>query len=442
MSKGITRSEKRKKQSEGDFFFGLLKSSNHFFPELLEKLSEVKDPRKAGAITYRPEELLYEGLLKKAAAIPSMRQMDQAFNTKECIRNVYQVLGTKEKENLPHHDTLNDYLEKVEPSELEKVRDYMTGRLLKGRALEHYRLLGRKWVVLIDGTGLYTFSKKHCEHCLRRQLTNTRTGEKKTVYMHHVMEAKLLAGEMVISLGSEFIENESEEVEKQDCEIKAFYRLSEKLKKKYPRLGICIVGDGLYACDPVFEICRKNKWNYLIRFKEDSLPTLAEELRALRKIEGGLQKDRSESCLYANEVVARHREVNYLLKKDVGRDGKEREYVFLTDLRISKGNASELAATGRARWKIENEGFNRQKNHRCFIEHTFSKNYNAMKNHYLLAQIAEILLQLYEKGSKLLTAVKYGIKEISSLLLESIRTRALTDEDIQNLDMPIQIRFV
>ncbi len=46
---------------------------------------------------------------------------------------------------------------------------------------------------------------------------------------------------------------------------------------------------------------------------------------------------------------------------------------------------------------IEIEGFNIQKNHRYEITHPNSKNYNAMKNHYLITQIADIILHLYEK---------------------------------------------
>jgi hypothetical protein len=45
--------------------------------------------------------------------------------------------------------------------------------------------------------------------------------------MHHVLEAKLVVGNMVFSIGTEFIENENEEVTKQDCELKAFHRLAK-----------------------------------------------------------------------------------------------------------------------------------------------------------------------------------------------------------------------
>ena len=82
-----------------------------------------------------------------------------------------------------------------------------------------------------------------------------------------------------------------------------------------------------------------------------------------------------------------------------------------------------------------------KKNIRYHIEHASSRHYVAMKNHYLLTQIADILMQLFENGSKALKHFKKTAKEISSILLEAIRTRKLTDEDIQQLANPIQIRF-
>ncbi len=108
---------------------------------------------------------------------------------------------------------------------------------------------------------------------------------------------------------------------------------------------------------------------------------------------------------------------------------------------MTKKNALALVGAGRSRWKIENEGFNRQKNLIYAIEHINSYNYNAMKNHYLLTQIADILMQLYENGSKIFKTVKKTIKEISSSLLEALRTKILTDEDMLSLAKPRQVRF-
>ncbi len=69
---------------------------------------------------------------------------------------------------------------------------------------------------------------------------------------------------------------------------------------------------------------------------------------------------------------------------------------WLTSVRITQKNAEKLAGTGRKRWKIENEGFNRQKNWQGDITHACSWDAAAMKNHYLMTQISDMVKQLYE----------------------------------------------
>ena len=85
---------------------------------------------------------------------------------------------------------------------------------------------------------------------------------------------------------------------------------------------------------------------------------------------------------------------------------------------------------GRGRWKIENEGFNNQKNGIYEIEHLNSRNYNAIKNHYLLTQIADIIFQLYYTCSAVIRELSQSRKNTSSWLLESFRRQRVTDEDV------------
>ena len=89
-----------------------------------------------------------------------------------------------------------------------------------------------------------------------------------------------------------------------------------------------------------------------------------------------------------------------------------------------------MIEAGRGRWKIENEGFNNQKTGLYRIEHLNSRNSNAMKNHYLLTQIADILMQLYLAWNPLIEEIKQSIKNTSSRLLESFRRQTVTDEDV------------
>ena len=432
-----TRKIKREKERAINFFAEFLKIKDHFFRDIMEKLRLVKDPRHQSYIKYDTDLLIFTMIMKNACSITSMSSMSERFNKEECIENMAIVLGYDSLEELPHYDTINDFLCRLQPIELEKIRDFMIKELLKKRSLEGYRLLNRYWCIAIDATRLYSFTERHCKHCLKAEYKNEETGEiVRTSYYHNVLEAKLIIGDMVFSIATEFIENEDENVSKQDCELNAFKRLAPKLKRKFPRLPICMLGDSLYACEPVFEICRKKKWRFLLRFKEGSIKSVAREFRIVSE----LQERESTGCTWVNDIDYNQNSVHLIEAEEIN-DKVKKSFVFITDIRITRSNAAKIVCAGRSRWKIENEGFNNQKTKLYYIEHANSRNYNAMQNHYLITQITDIMRQLYEKGADKIKDLNKGIKEISSCLLESFRTRILTAEDIAYIGKTIQIRF-
>jgi len=249
----MNRKDKRKIIGENNFFEQFLKIQKHFFEEFIDKLKKVKDSRQEKKVQYTPDIILFMVIMKNCCSIISMNEMNDTFNTDESIENMSKALKRNELEEIPHYDTINNFLKKLDNNQLEQIRKYMIKELFAKRSFEHYRFKNKYWKIAIDATGVYSFKEKHCEHCLRRVYKNKETGEIERIeYYHNVLEAKLVLGDMVFSIGTEFIENENEDVEKQDCELKAFSRLSERLKKEYPRLPICILGDSLYACNRVF----------------------------------------------------------------------------------------------------------------------------------------------------------------------------------------------
>jgi hypothetical protein len=434
----MNRKEKRDLEKAENYFFDLMKTKKHFFKNLDEKLSQVDDPRHASYTTYDTDVLLLVSMMKNLFNRNSMRAMTESFNRDECIENVKKVLNKESLEELPHYDTINDFLSDLDPEELEEIRTYMIKELLKKRSFEKYRIKDKYWGVIIDGTGLFSFDEKHCEHCLRREYKDEKGEVKKTVYMHHVLEAKLVVGDMVLSIASEFIENESEDVPKQDCELKAFYRLAAKLKNMFKRLPICILGDSLYACNEVFNICEQNDWAYILRFKEGRIPSITDEFADLKMLE---EDNELDDLCWVNDMEYKGKKLNIMECELDETDGNKKHFMFITNIKVSKRTVENLFNAGRSRWKIENEGFNTQKNVRYYIEHANSRNYTAMKNHYLLTQIADIIMQLFEKGTKLLKTIKKTAIKISSDLLESFQRHILTDEDMIKMVKPIQVRF-
>jgi hypothetical protein len=167
--------------------------------------------------------------------------------------------------------------------------------------------------------------------------------------MHHVLGAKLIIGSMVLSVESEFIENESEDVPKQDCKLNAFYRLTNRLKTTFKRLPVCILADSLYACEGVFKQCDQHNWKFLLRFKEGRIKSVMNEFQELKKIETDA---RIKDIYWVNQIAYNERKVNVLEGTLENKEGRK-QYTFISNLMIAKKNAQHLVSTGRSRWKAK-----------------------------------------------------------------------------------------
>jgi hypothetical protein len=354
-------------------------------------------------------------------------------------------LAESAQTTLPVHDTLDHFVGHVPRAGWERLRTQMVQRLLRMKALDAARLLGRP-VLLIDATGLICFQRRHCPHCLVQ-----RHGQQ-TLYLHHVLEAKLLGpGGVVVSLGSEFIDNvdagdlkgRSAEDVKQDCELKALHRLLPHIKKDYPQLGFVLALDNLYACGPVFALAQKLGWSYVVTFKEGRTPALWREFRVLLPEcpentlqrtwgDGRVQQFRWVPQLAYEDSAGRCWKLNALECTETTADGEKQYFAWLTALPVNRKTVEEVAQKGgRYRWKVENEGFNRQKNSGLNLEHVYSIDPEKWKVYYLLLQIAFILVQLLERGSLLRRLAEeagrpvwklFGsLKNVARRLLESLR---------------------
>lgn len=449
----MTRAEKRAAKNQlKNAIREFLKIQAHYFPDLIEDIKKVMDARNQSYVTYEIEVIIFVMILKNICSIESMQEMMETFNEEICVKNIYRILGLEERDYLPHYVTINECLSRLDNSQLEAIRKKMIYGIIRKRSFEYGKFLGEKWVVIVDATQLFCFKERHCEHCLSKTL-NKGTSEEKTIYYHQVLEAKLVLGDdMIISLATEFIENPKANASKQDCELNSFKRLAETLKKEYPRLPVCLLADSLYANESVFQICRKNKWDYIIRYKSGSIPSIMEEYQEIVQMgeaeEEVLEREEIYQRRPNRKQKLRFQWVNgieyqkhpvHVLCLEIERDGKEyKKFIWLSSVEICSGNVEEMAETGRKRWLIENEGFNIQKNHRYLITHANSLDYNAMKNHYLLTQIADILMQMYENGEKGIKELKYTIKRISEELLGSLKKQKLELEELKFERMQIR----
>ena len=414
------------------------KIQKKFYPELFTKFKNVADSRHSSYIEYSTTDMLGTLYYKGIAGMTSMQGMTRGFTDEEVTKNLYHFMGSEQKPYLPHGVTLNEFLMRVEPEELEEIQKDIAYQMIRRKTFDDAKVL-KRWLVLIDGTELDEGYTKKNDYYLSRTY---HCGEENEFVKYHrsVPEAKLYPGNnLVCSIATEPIENTdeynqkqmSEDAIKQDCESKAFVRLAEKLKKRFPRLPLCIVADGLYVSSRVITICKSNGWDYLIRYKEGSAPLIEAEYQATP------EKNRVRNAEYINGVIFGQEDVNVLKYTERKiKDGKEKvtEFAWITSIEITERNAEKLVKAGRTRWKIENQGFNRQKHWQGNIEHACSFHEKAQKNHYLVEQISDFIKQLYEYFFLEKNEIKKVQKNISSDLLASFG-RQLTKEDISQNDM-------
>ncbi len=375
-----------------------------------------------------------------------MRNLRFELGTPTGIRNLNRVAETR-LETFPHPDTLEYLLKGIPPAGLAVLRRDMARELIRSRALEKFRLRGRHYLVAVDMTGHLSFDKPHCPRCLTQEHAGGTT-----TYYHPVLEAKLVCENgLVISVGTEFVENK-DGATKQDCELTAFYRFLPKLRADFPMLDICLLMDSLYLNQNVMRLCKKYRFHYIITFKEGSLPDAYCEFQALHKLVPeqsllvkGPEPDVQRRYRYVNGLEHAGNVFNAFECVETVAD-KETTFLWATDFEVSRENIVELAHRGgRCRWKIENEGFNTQKNQGYGLEHAYSKDETALKNFYLLLQIAHMISQLIEKGSLLGKNVKkiFGsFRALAQRLKEAFRICDIENERLAALlDRKYQIRF-
>jgi len=445
----------------------LAQTVRHFFPELNAWIDQVPDPRFQPLVVYHKRFLIWWGLSLFLCKLGSRRQLDYQLNTDgpEVLANLNRLAGTAQ-ESRPVNQTLESFLKRTGEAPVAGLRQRMVQRLIRMKALDAARLLGR-FVVLIDGSGYLVFRTRHCDHCLTQRHGET------TSYMHQVLEAKLVGpAETVFSIASEFIDNRdthdapagsTPERLKQDCELKALRRLAGHLRGEFPQVRLCLSGDGLYACGEGFQVAKDYKCDFVYTFQPGRLPALWQEFQALLRLcpdqqvvwmtpQGVRQVYRWVTGLQYTDSDDRPWTFQAIHCTETKPDGVVSEWSWVTSLDVTHQTVVDVATKGgRTRWREENQGFNTQKNSGLNLEHAYS--HTCYAAYYFLLQIAHLLLQLVEKGNLLSrlaqeqgkrTAVAlYGsLKNMAQRLLESLRYQHWPDEAFDpTASGSIQIRF-
>ena len=309
--------------------------------------------------------------MQSPSFLAHQRQLDLGHGRSNCTT----LFGISK---IPSDNHIRDMLDPAAPTLLHPVfADVVEqlGRLEGG--LDVFRRLGGHVLIALDGTEYHCSRKIHCAHCSTR-----RRGKDETEYYHAMLAATLVAPghDKVVPLEPEFMVPQ-DGADKQDCENRAAKRWLVAHGRRYAALDPVFLGDDLFSRQPICEAVQKAGGHFIFVCKPASHPLIQEYL-------AGIEPPSLQQTVKRGKQHAVHR-YRWLPQVPL-RAGKDALIVnwfeieilnpagettyrnsFVTDLPVGPDTVVELAASGRARWKIENETFNTLKNRGYNLEHSF-----------------------------------------------------------------------
>lgn len=429
------------------------KTMFHYIPDIVEYIDEIKDPRKF--FEYSMRYLIISEMLMFLSEGRSQRFTETAYQHTKYLENVSKII--KEKvEKIPDAEIYTDVFSRIENTEIEKFQKKINYRMIRNKVYEEEKVMG-KYNVLIDGS---RFQKANYE-VSPEWLSQTSDG--KTTWYLAILEMKLVAQNMAISLMHEMIKNEdrkktedekeedlknkSESLIKQDCEINASKRLLKKFKKEYPRLAIRIIADSLYPSIELIKLCEELTLEYIFVLQDKKIPTITREFLSLVSQPDGnrelIETDKKIILtMWVNEIDYNGKKVNIV--RQITRDkktGKESVWMWITNRTITQNNVYKIIYCAKSRDYIENQGFREQKvTSGIDLEHVYSKNIKAIEVIYTIIQITHLILQIMEHSNicgefkKVYGSIKVFRRKFYAHLTEK-------EINIELIHIKIQIRF-
>ena len=370
---------------------------------LFDGIRKKRDPAKC---LYEGRTFLWTFILGFLGRMGSRNSIDALRNDERWAGAVHKLAGQGwwvegERRTAPCSLSVCNYLSRGCTAVLEKALVDIVTHMMRLKMFDGARFRGM-FAVAVDGT------KQERIRCCRW------LGNRANRY---VLEAKLVTPwGSAYSIMSVPLKpwHDGDEDGKQDSEYHGFLRLAPMLKAAFPHLGMCILGDGLYACAPLMELCEKYGWDYIFTFKEGRTPRAYADARGLMEQNpsnsGRLVRHDSRGRRVVCGVVAWATGVeitrgadqwhvfNVVKVAEDDSNGSPYSGQFATSLEVrDEKEADSIGKWGRRRWDIESS-FYVEKNGGYGLEHNFCNKARTSRNIYLLMQIAHNLWQLFNSG--------------------------------------------
>ena len=392
-------------------------------PALLNQVrkdfEKIPDPRRYGQ-QFSLVDVLMSGLAVFNLKFPSLLKFDEQRTEARIRANLQSLFGVK---RAPCDTQLRAVCDQVDPIKIQAPFIHINQRLYDQGLLEDFRYLGG-FLFSIDGTGQFSSSSIHCPQCCQRRHRNGEIG-----YYHQLLAAVIVHPdrEQVLPVFPEAITHQDGE-SKNDCELNASKRLVKNLREAFPNWPIRVVEDSLFANGPHIKLLNKFNINYIISVKPDGQESLFEEVknRVLKNEYEEFEVLGDDKILrgyrWINEIPLNKShpdlKVNFLDYWEI-RDGKEFNFSWVTEVKLTQNNVELVMKGGRSRWHIENQTFNTLKNQDYEFEHNFGHGKQYLATVFaMLMMLAFLIDQVQEYGCAFFQVARQRFRSRTSLWIK------------------------
>lgn len=349
-------------------------NADAMFAAIRRDFAQVADPR-----ANNRKIPLVDALMSSFAMFSLKDQSLLAFDERRCeepesLHGVYGV-GV-----IPCDSQMRTILDQVTPADLRRPFRTLFNLAQRGKALEQMTYLNGRYLLALDGTGIYSSEKVSSPYCLTKRKRNG-----KEEYYQQMVGAALVhpeRREVIPLVPPEMVIKQDGNV-KQDCERNAVRRLLADFRREHPHLDCIVIEDGLSSNAPHIEDLVKHKLSFILGAKPGDHAFLFEQLDAAvasgKAVELLLPDPGQPEILHSYRFINglslnKSRPdmlVNILEYWQLNQKDELVRFSWVTDITITPDNVYQIMRAGRARWRIENETFNTLKNQGYNLGHNF-----------------------------------------------------------------------
>ncbi len=375
------------------------------------RMADGRDPQR---LRYGLRDTLLSGYAMFFLQHPSLLQFQESMKRKRGRCNLEVMFGVSA---VPSETQMRESLDGADPEGVRAILPQLFERVRRAGWATHFQTTlsggataGTYYVMALDGTDYFHSTCLSCPQCLVRA-----DREGVAHYRHTVVAATVVraGSHRILPVDAEMCQPQ-DGAQKQDCEVEAAKRLIGRVRHEHRQLPLIVTGDDLYSHVPFVQALKQQRMHYIVVAKPSSHAELwewVEDLERLKATEwvewrvGPACQQKSYRARIARCVPLRQDAAVEATFVEVWETKRKGEQVYhnswVTDLAVTAGNVAEVVHIGRAKWKIENEQFNVQKNGGYHLTHNYGHGQQHLSAVFyylnLLAYVTHVILELGDR---------------------------------------------